>query len=93
MKLDQAVGKKQVIHCCTADVCLHQYVNQLYKKKKPNLFSVPFRLKTWVDFDHRQKKFEVACLVAKKTKLDQDMCFSNGNMLEKYVLLYSFLDA
>ena len=39
----QAVEKEQASHCCTADVCLCQSVNQLYKnnKKWPNLFFFP----------------------------------------------------
>ena len=53
------------------------------------------RVRTCVDFNHRAKQFEVACLVVQKSKLDFDLCFSNDNMLEKYVLvlLYSFLDS
>ena len=31
---NQAMEKKQASCCCTADVCLHQCVNQLYNNQK-----------------------------------------------------------
>ena len=70
---------------------VEKHVDQAEYGEEGRRGSLLSRLNTWVDYNHRQKKFEVAGLVIKKSRLDYGMCFSNENMLEKYVLFPRFI--